>query len=120
MSLIEFKGIKKNFGDKEVLKNVSFSVKKGEIFGFLGVSGSGKSTILNVLMGLVRQDMGEIFFQGKNVTEKPLELRKGTGFATQSNTIFDELTIRENALYFGSLYGVKKKTMISKKILLPL
>jgi len=108
MSLLEFQNITKSFGKKEVLKGISFTVKKGEIYGLIGVSGGGKSTLFNILMGLVREDKGKILLDGKRVSTKSHSLRKNTGFATQSNMIFDELTIRENAFYFGALYSVNK------------
>jgi len=109
MALLKFKEVSKSFGKKEVLRNVSFSVKKGEIFGIIGVSGAGKSTLFNILMGLVTKDAGSITLEGKDISKDEKNLRRNTGFATQSNMLFDELNIRENGLYFGSLYGMKRK-----------
>lgn len=111
MALLEFKEVSKSFGKKEVLKEISLSVKEGELFGLLGVSGGGKSTLFNILMGLVSKDKGKILLEGKDVDKDVNNLRKNTGFATQSNMIFDELNIRENSLYFGSLYGMKRKAI---------
>jgi len=111
MALLEFNNIKKSFAKKEVLRGVSFSVEKGEIFGVIGVSGGGKSTLFNILMGLVREDSGYILFDGKKIGGGLGDLAKKAGFATQSNMILDELTIKENAFYFGSLYGVKRKVI---------
>jgi len=109
MRLLEFKNIKKRFGTNEVLSDISFNIKEGEILGLVGGSGCGKSTFLNVLIGILRPDYGGISFEGKNALKKLDYLRKKTGFATQGNMLFDELTIRENSLYFGELYGMKRK-----------
>lgn len=108
-TLLEFGHIKKSFGRKEVLSDISFEIKKGEIFGLIGTSGSGKSTLLKILIGLVRPNAGLISFDGKNVLKKINYLRENTGFATQDDLLFDELTIKENSLYFGKLYGIKRK-----------
>jgi ABC-2 type transport system ATP-binding protein len=108
MNLLEFKEVKKRFGKREVLSGVSFNVRDGEIFGLIGGSGSGKSTLFNIVIGMVRSDGGEINFENKNAAKKMRYLRENTGFATQDNMLFNELSIEENGLYFGSLYGMKK------------
>jgi len=109
MNLLEFHDVKKNFKKKEVLSNISFKIGSGEIYGLIGKSGSGKSTLLNILIGMVGINGGSILFEGKEAMKKINELRRNTGFATQENMLFDELTIRENCFYFGDLYGMKKK-----------
>jgi ABC-2 type transport system ATP-binding protein len=109
MALLEFQDIKKRFAKREILSGISFDVKEGEILGLIGRSGSGKSTLLNTIVGIVRPDKGKILFENKDATKKKDYLRKNVGFATQENLLFDELTIRENSLYFGSLYGIKKR-----------
>jgi len=113
--------VKKRFGKNVVLEDVSFGIREGEIFGLIGKSGSGKSTLMKVLIGMIRVDAGSIFFEDENAWKKRNNLRKHTGFASQGNTLFDELTIAENAMFFGDLYGIKKKILRSKlKELLPL
>ena len=111
MHLIEFKKVKKSFDKKEVLKDVSFDVNEGEVFGLIGKSGGGKSTLLKILIGLLCIDSGEIIFEGKNALKKLNYLRKNTGFATQENMLFQELSVKENAFYFGDLYGMKKSAI---------
>lgn len=118
MELLKFNEVKKSFDKKEVLKGVSFSVNGGDIFGLVGTSGGGKSTLLKIIVGLDRQDSGDIMFKGKKAHKDLKNLRGNTGFATQSSMIFDELTVRENAHYFGSLYGMKKKEVDEKLRLL--
>jgi len=109
MNLLEFQGIEKRFGQREVLSSVSFNILKGEIFGLIGSSGCGKSTLFNILLGMMRADNGKIMFEGENALQKLESIRENTGFATQHNMLFDELTIEENSFYFGALYNLNKK-----------
>jgi len=109
MVFLEFKEVKKSFGDKEVLRDISFSVQEREIFGLVGSSGGGKTTLLKILVGMARANGGGIVFEDRNVLRRPYYLRKNTGFATQKNMLFDELTLRENAFYFGKLYSMSNK-----------
>ena len=103
--------MKKRFGKNVVLEDVSFGIREGEIFGLIGKSGSGKSTLMKVLIGMIRADAGSILFEDENAWKKRNYLRKHTGFASQGNTLFDELTISENAIFFGDMYGIKKKVL---------
>jgi ABC-2 type transport system ATP-binding protein len=109
--LIEFKNVKKRYGSKTVLSDVSFEIKEGEIFGLIGTSGSGKTTIFKILIGICPIDGGSVLFQGKNALRNLKTLRKNTGFATQRNTLFEELSLYENSMYFARLYGMKKKNI---------
>jgi ABC-2 type transport system ATP-binding protein len=109
MNLLGFRNIKKRFGKNEVLRDISFDVKKGEILGLVGRSAAGKSVLLKILIGMLKSDSGDIFFENKDIINRLDYLRKNTGFASQKNMLFDELTIKENSFYFGSLYGMKRK-----------
>jgi ABC-2 type transport system ATP-binding protein len=107
--LIEFKNIKKRYGATTILSDVSLEIKEGEIFGIIGKSGSGKSTIFKILIGICPFEGGEILFEEKHINKNIKKLRKNIGFATQANTLFEELTIYENSYYFAKLYGKKRK-----------
>jgi len=109
MAFLEFSGIKKRYGESCILNNVSFEIKEGEVFGLIGRSGCGKSTFLKILVGMVRADDGKILFDGKDAIKDINYLRASTGFATQENMLFDELSTKENSFYFGKLYGMKSK-----------
>jgi len=109
MALLEFHNLEKRYGRKEVLRGISFSINKGDIFGLVGRSGCGKTTLLKILMGLVSLDKGDITFEDLKFRKKLNYLRKNTGYASQEDTLFEELTIKENAYYFGKLYGLNKK-----------
>jgi len=108
MDLLEFRSIKKRFRKKEVLVDISFNIKQGEIFGLVGKSGCGKSTLLKILIGMVKEDGGSILFDNHDTHKRLNYLRENTGFATQDNMLFEELTIKENSFYFGELYGIKR------------
>jgi ABC-2 type transport system ATP-binding protein len=109
MSLIEFQNIRKIYNKREILSDISFNIEEKEIFGLVGRSGGGKTTLLKVLIGMTRADDGNILFESRNALKKLDYLRRNTGFASQENMLFDELSIRENSIYFGKLYGMKRK-----------
>ena len=111
MPMIRFENIVKTFGKKRVLNKLSLDVRDGEIFGLIGRSGCGKTTLLKILFGMLSPDSGKIVFDGKNISFNGDFIRKNTGFATQENMLYDELTLRENILYYGKLYDVKKKVL---------
>ncbi|HEU0034357.1 MAG TPA: ATP-binding cassette domain-containing protein [Kofleriaceae bacterium] len=97
---IEFKDVKKAFGGKPVLKGMSLAVQKGEVMFIIGTSGVGKSVTIKHLIGLLRIDAGEIWFDGQRIdglTERELmPIRKRIGMVFQSSTLFDSMTLAEN------------------------
>ena len=105
--VLKFSGINKRFGKREILSSIDFNVSNGEIFGLIGKSGCGKTTLLKILMGTLKPTKGTILFEGKNTIRNPKFLKKNTGFSTQDNTLIPELTVWENAIYFGKLYRLK-------------
>ena len=131
-TLITFNSVKKSFGKKEVLKNISFTINKGEIFGIIGKSGIGKTTVLNAMIGYFSIDDGEISFnvsgeckdcKEKHCVEKKtitlsdcIDLvRKEFGFSTQFPSFYNKLSVYENLEFFGSIYGLKS-SLIKKRI----
>ncbi len=103
MSFIEFVGIEKSFGDKRVFTGLSLSIVKGETMTILGGSGTGKSVLLKVLLGLMRPDRGRVLFDGQNVVtmkeEVLLEVRRRVGMLFQGGALFDSLSVKENVDY---------------------
>ena len=97
---IEFRDVRKSFSGKPVLKGMSLAVEKGEIMFIIGTSGVGKSVTIKHLIGLLRIDEGEIWFDGKRVDQLPEKqlapLRKRIGMVFQSSTLFDSMTLAEN------------------------
>jgi len=98
--MIEFKGIWKAFGDKEVLRGVDLAVQTGQILFIIGSSGAGKSVLVKHLVGLLRADKGQIFLDGRDVTNlrehEFYEVRKRCAMVFQNSTLFDSMTLLEN------------------------
>jgi len=107
--VIEFSGVSKAFGKKQVLRGINLKIIEGEIFAILGRSGSGKSTLMNTLLGIYRPDKGKVFFEGKEITQDSQILRKVVGLTTQENSFYDKLSVYENMRYYANLYEVKKR-----------
>ena len=107
--MLEVKNLKKSFGKIEALKGVSFSVKKGEIFGLLGPNGAGKTTAFKIIATLLRSDYGEILWQGKDILSNTKEWRKALGYIPQEIAIYEELTGLENLMLFAGLYGLNRE-----------
>lgn len=115
MKILEFRKIKKSFGKKKILKEVSFFVNEGEIFGLIGESGGGKSTLFSILTGFLEADSGEIFFKGERVQKRSPDFIANIGFASQDDRLVEELSIKENCFYFGALMNIRK-AQIEKKM----
>lgn len=101
--IIEFKNLKKRFGERTILNSISFSIHKGEIVFILGQSGTGKSVLLKNIVGLMKPEEGEIYLSGQNITsftEKQMqEIRKKCGMVFQQPALFDSLSVYENLAY---------------------
>jgi phospholipid/cholesterol/gamma-HCH transport system ATP-binding protein len=97
---VEWKAVSKSFGDKPVLRGMELAVRKGEILYIIGTSGVGKSVAIKLLIGLLRIDAGEIWFDGERVDQLPERalagLRRRVGMVFQSSTLFDSMTLAEN------------------------
>lgn len=122
--MIEFQNVTKSFEDEIIFKNISFTVHRGETKIILGRSGSGKSTILKLMLGLIRPDEGQILIEGKDITkmaEKELvQIRRGIGMVFQEGALFDSLTVRENVgyrLYEESNMDEEEIDVIVRKLL---
>lgn len=113
---IQFVSVTKRFGkNTTVLDNLSLDIPYGEITAIIGASGSGKTTLLNILIGFIKQTSGKIFFQSREVLKDITNVSTIFGFASQGGSFYYELTVDENLMYFGRLYGLKTKD-IKKRI----
>ena len=112
-AIIEFKNVYKKLSGKLILKNINLHIYEREIFGLIGVSGAGKTTFLRSLIGFYKVNSGTILFHNKDISHDPLTIRRIFGFATQDNCMYEKLTVMENLLYFGKLYGLSGK--VAKK-----
>ncbi len=115
-NIIEVKNLVKKFGRFVANDNLNFEVRKGEIFGFLGANGAGKTTAIKILCGLWRPTSGEINVAGYDVYKQTNEIKKHIGYMSQKFSMYEDLTIKENFRFYGGIYGlsslqIKKKTI---------
>ena len=105
---IEVKNLSKIFGDFTAVDAISFEVKKGEIFGFLGANGAGKTTAMKMLIGISTPSAGEAKVAGFDVFTETDALKKNIGYMSQKFSLYDDLTIKENIVFFGGIYGLSR------------
>lgn len=115
MEIIKVSNLKKYYGEVKAVDDISFSVEKGELFGFLGVNGAGKSTTINILSTLVKETSGNAEICGLKLGEKNEEIRRKIGIVFQHNCLDDILTVEENLIFKGSLYS-KSKSDVKKQL----
>lgn len=106
-SILSVKEVSKSFGDKKVVKNISFDIKAGEIVGFLGPNGAGKSTTINMISTILDIDKGRVLFNGKDINENEKEFKMTLGLVPQDIAVFSDLSAYNNVKFFGSLYGLR-------------
>ena len=107
--IVKVEGLSKNFGQQKAVDNVSFEVKRGEIFGFLGPNGAGKTTTINMLTTLLPATSGTATVCGYDIHKHPNEVRGSVGVVPQDYTADEDMTGNENILLCGDLYGLPRK-----------
>lgn len=112
---INVRGLCKNFGDKKAVNKVDLRVRRGEVFGFLGPNGSGKTTTIRMICGLLTPDAGEGSCLGFDVMSQSSEIKKHVGYMTQKFSLYEDLTIEENLLFVARMYGGKNPKEMSAK-----
>lgn len=110
-NIIQVENLKKSYKDIKAVDNVSFCVKEGELFAFLGVNGAGKSTTINMITGILNMDEGTILVDSKDVTTNSLETKRLIGVVFQTSVLDQYLTVYENLYYRGKLYGINDKEL---------
>lgn len=105
---VSVENLTKKFGDFTAVSDVSFEVEKGEIFGFLGANGAGKSTTIRMLCGILPPTSGRGIIAGHDVMKNPEMVRQNIGYMSQKFSLYDELTVYENMKFFAKLYSVDK------------
>ncbi|RJP30804.1 MAG: ABC transporter ATP-binding protein [Candidatus Omnitrophota bacterium] len=108
---IEVEHLTKRFGHFTAVNDVTFSVARGEIFGFLGPNGSGKSTVIRMLCGLLSPTEGDARLLGISVRQSPAEIKRKIGYMSQHFSLYRDLTVRENIRFFGQLYGLSRASI---------
>ncbi|MFK7692415.1 ATP-binding cassette domain-containing protein [Paenibacillus sp. HJGM_3] len=107
MNVLDIKKLTKKFDDFIAVDQMSLSVAEGEIFGFLGANGAGKSTTINMIAGLLRIDDGEILLLGQNIAKNSRFAKMNIGIVPQDIAIYEQLTAYENVKFFAGLYGLR-------------
>lgn len=113
---VEVRDLVKKFGDFVAVDRISFSVQQGEIFGFLGSNGAGKSTTIRILCGLLRPTEGEAWVGGLSVYDETEAIRSRIGYMSQRFSLYGELTVEENLDFFGGIYSVPRKQRAARKL----
>jgi ABC-2 type transport system ATP-binding protein len=109
--MIQVRSVSKSFGNIEAVKNVSFTIDKGEIFGILGPNGAGKSTIVNILNTLVKPDKGDVIIDGVNIKDDGETIKLIMGVVPQEIALYEELSAYENLMFWGGLYDIPKSEL---------
>ena len=105
-TLVEVKNLKKSYGFKEAVKGISFKIKDNEILGLLGPNGSGKTTTIGMMLGLLKPSNGEIIIEGKKIEENRIEILKKINFISPYIELPKKLSVRQNLIVYGKLYSV--------------
>lgn len=111
---VEIAHLTKKFGDFTAVDNISFNVCDGEIFGFLGANGAGKTTAMRILCGLSRPTSGEGTVAGYDINTGQEKIKRHIGYMCQKFSLYPDLTVRENIRLFGGIYGLRDKEIRRK------
>lgn len=109
--VISVKHLYKKFGSFIANNDLNFEVSEGEIFGFLGANGAGKTTAIRILSGLSEPTSGKVIVAGFDVGKHPEKVKKNIGYMCQKFSLYEDLTVKENIVLYGGIYGLKKNTI---------
>ena len=112
---IEVKNLTKRFGRFTAVDHVSFAVKPGEVFGFLGANGAGKSTTIRMLCGLLESSEGTALVDGFDINKEPELVKSSIGYMSQKFSLYEDLTVEENINFYGRVYGMTNNTIKERK-----
>jgi ABC-2 type transport system ATP-binding protein len=109
--VIHTENLTRKFGDFVAVNNISFDVRAGEIFGFLGANGAGKTTAMKILCGLLSPTSGVASVAGFDVYKENEQIKENIGYMSQKFSLYENLTVRENITFFGGIYGIDRKSL---------
>ncbi len=108
-TVISVKNLVKKFGNFTANDNLNFEVYKGEIFGFLGANGAGKTTAIRILSGLSEPTSGEVFVAGFDAKKQAERIKRNIGYMCQKFSLYEDLTVKENITLYGGIYGMRRE-----------
>jgi ABC-2 type transport system ATP-binding protein len=109
--MLKVQGLEKRFNGIRAVDGIDFDLREGEIFGFLGPNGAGKTTTLSMISGLIRPDGGAIELDGRSIFKHPTQAKAVMGICPQEIALYEDLTGRDNLLFFGGLYGMRGRAL---------
>lgn len=115
MNSIEVNNLTKKFGSFTAVDNVNFTVKQGEIFGFLGANGAGKSTTIRMLIGVLEPTSGDALVDGYSIMKEPEMVKRHIGYMSQKFSLYNDLTVAENIRFYAGVYGLDGKKYQERK-----
>jgi ABC-2 type transport system ATP-binding protein len=115
-AVIQVRDLTKRFGDFTAVDHISFEVKAGEVVGYLGPNGSGKTTTIRMLLGLLRPSEGEGSVLGYDILRETEQLRQRVGYMSQKFALYNELTVMENLAFYAGVYGVTQRSRLEEMI----
>jgi len=115
---LDIKNISKKYANQIALKDISFSLKKGDIVGFLGPNGAGKTTLMKIITSTLKQDKGEVYIYGNNTICDEIKTKNDIGYLAENNPLYKEMNVTEYLDFIASIYDIKnKKDLINDLIL---
>jgi len=112
---IKVEGLTKRFGEFVAVNDISFSIPKGSIFALLGPNGSGKTTTIKIICGVLRATKGYVEVLGNDVSKYPEQVKQNIGYVSQKFSLYEDLTVEENIEFYGAIYGLSKDEIEEKK-----
>lgn len=115
-TIISIKDLKKSYGAKEVLKGINLEVSRGEVIGYIGQNGAGKSTTVKIMLGLVTDFDGEVNILGQDIRNGDIDYKRKIGYVPETAEIYENLTAQEYLTFIGELYGMEYEQVDQKAI----
>src|SRR6266540_2569636 len=115
MNSIEVKNLTKKFGQFVSVDDISFHVRQGEIFGFIGANGAGKTTTIKMLCGILEPTSGDATVGGYSILKQAESVKRNIGYMSQKFSLYNDLTATENINFFGSIYGLEGEKLEERK-----
>jgi len=114
--IIKVENLTKKFGDFTACDSISFNIERGEVFGFLGANGAGKTTAMRMLCGLLKPTSGSAVIAGYDIYDQTAEIKLNIGYMSQRFSLYDDLSIIENLNFYGGIYRIPKKIIAQKTV----